>query len=120
MLISQLAKATGTTKDTIRHYHQQGLLIVEQRAAGSRFYHDYLDENIERIASIRHGKTMGFTLSEIASLQEAYYSGELLIQDKIEILHEKLLLIEQKIQDLEQIKTSIQNKLSILSNVSSG
>ncbi|MEN9568629.1 MAG: MerR family regulatory protein, partial [Cyanobacteriota bacterium] len=33
MLIGELAKATGTTKDTIRHYHQQGLLIVSKRAA---------------------------------------------------------------------------------------
>jgi DNA-binding transcriptional MerR regulator len=116
MLISQLAKATGTTKDTIRHYHQQGLLIVKQRAAGSRFYHDYPHENIDRIANIRHGKAMGFTLSEIASLQKVYYSGKLSTPEQIQILNEKLLPIEQKIQDLEQIKTSIQNKLSILKN----
>jgi DNA-binding transcriptional MerR regulator len=114
MLISQLAQATGTTKDTIRHYHQQGLLIVEQRPAGSRFYNDYPHENIERIATIRYGKAMGFTLSEIASLQATYYSGEWSTQDQIQILHEKLLLIEQKIQDLEQIKTSIQNKISMI------
>lgn len=114
MLIGELAKATGTTKDTIRHYHQQGLLIVSQRAAGSRFYYDFPSENIDRIATIKHGKTMGFTLSEIASLLDIYYSGELSTQQQIQILNDKLFLINQKIQGLKQIKTSIQKKLLIL------
>jgi MerR family transcriptional regulator, copper efflux regulator len=114
MLIGELAKATGTTKDTIRHYHQQGLLIVSQRAAGSRTYNDYPYENIDRIDMIKYGKTMGFTLSEMNSLQEAYYSGELSTPEQIQILNDKLSLIEQKIHGLNQIRTSIHNKLSIL------
>lgn len=114
MLIKQLAKTTGTTKDTIRHYHQLGLLIVSQRTAGSRIYNDYPDENIDRIASIKRGKTMGFTLREIASLLNIYYSGELSVQEQQEILNDKLLLVEQKIQNLEEVKASIQNKLCML------
>ena len=113
MLIKQLAKATGTTKDTIRHYHQLGLLIVNQRAAGSRIYNDYPEENIERIASIKRGKTIGFTLREIASLLDIYYSGELSVSEQQKILNDKLLLVEQRIRDLEEVKTSIQNKLSM-------
>lgn len=119
MLISELAKATGTTKDTIRHYRQLGLLIVARRVAGSRFYHDYPSENIDRIASIKHGKALGFTLNEIASLQEIYYYGELSTQKQVEILNDKLLLVNQKIKELEDIKTSIKSKLLIIGNKTS-
>lgn len=114
MLISELARATGTTKDTIRHYHQQGLLIADKRAFGSRFYNDYSPQNIDRIASIKHGKALGFTLREIASLQKIYYAGALSTQAQRKILDDKLQLVEQKIQELKEIKTSIQSKLSIL------
>lgn len=116
MLISELAKATCTTKDTIRHYHQQGLLIVEKRAAGTRFYNDYPSENIDRIANIKQAKALGFTLREIASLQKIYYSGKLSSKDRLQILNDKLLLVESKIAELDIIKISIQNKLSILTN----
>jgi DNA-binding transcriptional MerR regulator len=117
MLISQLAKATGTTKDTIRHYHQQGLLIANRRAAGSRFYNDYPTENIDRIINIKHSKAMGFTLSEIASLVEIYDSGELSIQKQIKILNDKLFLLEDKICELETIKAYIKHKLSRLTDL---
>ena len=116
MLIGELAKATNTTKDTVRHYHEQKLLIVNRRTAGSRFYNDYPSENIERIATIKQGKALGFTLNEIASLLEAYYSGALSTPEQIQILNNKLLLIESKIAELDQIKASIQHKLSILNN----
>lgn len=53
MLIGELAKATGTTKDTIRHYDQMGLLISTERQAGSRSYKDYSQDNIERLDMIR-------------------------------------------------------------------
>ncbi|MGL5943542.1 MAG: MerR family transcriptional regulator [Waterburya sp.] len=117
MLISELAKATGTTKDTIRHYHQQGLLIVNRRAAGSRFYNDYPTENIDRIVNIQHGKTMGFTLGEIASLLEIYDSGKLSTQEQIKILNDKLLLLEDRIYELETVKASIKHKLSRLTDL---
>ena len=116
MLISELAKATGTTKDTIRHYHQQGLLIAKKRAAGTCFYNDYSSENIARVANVRQGKALGFTLKEIASLQKAYYSGKLSSQDRLEILNDKLLLVESKIVQLDRIKKSIEGKLSTLPN----
>ena len=112
MFVSELAKVTATTKDTIRHYHQLGLLIVNKRTAGTRFYYDYPSENIDRIKNIKQGKTLGFTLREIAFLLEAYYSGELSTQRQRQILNDQLLAIEQKVQELNNIKASIKSKLS--------
>ena len=74
MLISELAKATGTTKDTIRHYDQLGLLLSTERQAGSRRYKDFSRDNLERIELIRLAKYIGFTLNEIAEQTLIHYN----------------------------------------------
>ena len=38
LLIGKLATTANTTKDTIRHYDQLGLLKSRKRQAGSRLY----------------------------------------------------------------------------------
>ncbi len=38
MLIGELAKQTGLSKDTIRFYEKMGLIAASHRPAGTRFY----------------------------------------------------------------------------------
>ena len=49
MLIGELAKASDTTKDTIRHYDELGLLLSSNRQAGSRVYKEFSADNLERL-----------------------------------------------------------------------
>jgi MerR family copper efflux transcriptional regulator len=41
MLIGELAKIVGMSKDGIRHYEQMGIISSSRRRAGSRWYNDY-------------------------------------------------------------------------------
>ncbi len=114
MLINELAKATGLSKDSIRHYHEIGLLQVEQQAAGTRSYNRYPDVNLDRIEIIKMGKSMGFTLKEIAVHIDAYFSGVLTTDEQIKIFEDKLSGVNAKIAELENSRMYISNKLDLL------
>ena len=114
MLIRELANATNTSRDTIRHYDQLGLLQRHERPAGSRLYADYPEDNIERIEFIRMGKIMGFTLREIGSLLNAYYSGTLSTEQQVVLLRERQQLIRSRIAELKEAQAYIQQKMDLL------
>ena len=52
MLIGEIVRKTGLSKDTIRSYEAIGLLHSSPRQAGSRIYRDYDDQTYERLAII--------------------------------------------------------------------
>ncbi len=114
MLINELAKATGLSKDSIRHYQEMGLLEVEQQAAGSRTYNQYPDVNLDRIEIIKSGKSMGFTLKEISAHINAYFSGHLTADEQIKIFEDKLLGVNAKIEELKESRSYIKHKLALL------
>jgi len=114
MLIGELAKATQTTKDTIRHYDELGLLISHARQAGSRVYKEFSDENIERLETIRMAKYMGFTLGEIAQQIEDYYSGSISRSEQIDMLKERMAEIDKKMSELQGVKQFLFNKIHLI------
>ena len=110
MLIGELAKATGTTKDTIRHYDQMGLLISTERQAGSRSYKDYSQDNIERLDMIRLGKYIGFTLVE------KYYSGGISHEEQIRMLEARLGDVQQRVSQMQEVESYLQLKIQLMKN----
>ncbi len=114
MLIGELAKATQTTKDTIRHYDELGLLISNARQAGSRVYKEFSDENIERLETIRMAKYMGFTLGEISQQIEDYYSGSISQSEQVSMLKERMVDIDKKMKELQGVKQFLFNKIKFI------
>jgi MerR family Zn(II)-responsive transcriptional regulator of zntA len=111
MLISQLAKITNSTKDTIRHYEQLGLLICSQRQAGSRVYKEYAEENVEIIQTIKNGKFMGFSLKELTVLVKTYIAGGYSAEQQVSLFSHQLALIDKKLQELSEVKNYIEQKI---------
>lgn len=108
MLINELSKKTGLTAHTIRFYEKSGLIKGKRKDdVKSNNYFHYDDETVERLELIGYAKAVGFTLSEIAQLIDAWYNKQFKIADKIAILDEKLVSIEGKIKQLEDIKKLI-------------
>jgi Cd(II)/Pb(II)-responsive transcriptional regulator len=66
MKIGELAQATGTDIQTIRFYEREGLLPAPARTAGN--YRDYAAEHVQRLAFIRHCRSLDMALSEIRVL----------------------------------------------------
>ncbi|HAV46956.1 MAG TPA: MerR family transcriptional regulator, partial [Psychrobacter sp.] len=109
----------NTTKDTIRHYDQLGLLKSRKRQAGSRLYTEFHPECVERIELIKSAQAIGFTLTEIKDSLNDYYDGQLDIDLQLSLTQQKLaqvrkqqttinLMIEmlaERIEVLERMKT---------------
>ena len=49
MLIGELAKSSGLTKASLRHYVELGLLTPTPKQAGQRAYNDFSDDDVERL-----------------------------------------------------------------------
>ena len=79
LLIGTLAAQANTTKDTIRHYDQLGLLKSRKRQAGSRLYTEFHPECVERIELIKSAQAIGFTLTEIKDSLNDYYDVNLIL-----------------------------------------
>jgi MerR family transcriptional regulator, copper efflux regulator len=122
MLIGELSKQTGLSKDTIRFYEKLGLitpidsrsLSQADRKSGTNHYKKYSSETIERLSMIVQGKGLGFTLSEIKQLLDEWGDGEISKQDLIEIIERKIEEVTEKKRQLDAIETYLLTKLSKL------
>lgn len=106
LLIGALAKQANTTKDTIRHYNQLGLLKSRKRQAGSRLYTEFHPECIERIKLIKSAQAIGFTLTEIKNCLNDYYEGHLDLDKQIKVIEQKLAQVKE-----QQANTNLMVKL---------
>ena len=106
LLIGTLATEANTTKDTIRHYDQLGLLKSRKRQAGSRLYTEFHPECVERIELIKSAQTVGFTLNEIKDGFDDYYNGKIGLDEQLSFTQKKL---EQVLK--QQANTSIMIEL---------
>ncbi|MBW4579527.1 MAG: MerR family transcriptional regulator [Tildeniella nuda ZEHNDER 1965/U140] len=114
MLISELAKKTGLSKDTIRFYEKIGLITAEERQAGTRIYKEFSEATIARLLMINQGKGIGFTLNEIKQLIDEWEDGTLSTREQIRVIEGKLAEIAEKMQRLGEMKTYLATKLDRL------
>ena len=107
MKIGELAKATQTQAETIRFYEREGLLKEPPRSDGN--YRLYGREHLERLAFIRHCRSLDMTLDEIRAL--------LLFQDAPredchavnEVLDEHIEHVAQRIRDLRELQKELKS-----------
>jgi DNA-binding transcriptional MerR regulator len=111
MLIGELAKLTGLSKDGIRHYEQLGLLASVPRAAGNRTYRDYDASALEVIERVRQAQRLGLSLAEIAPLLDAYGKRTPSKEETIHFLQDRLNAVRAKIEALREVEAYIVTKL---------
>lgn len=104
MLIGELSKKTGLSKDTIRFYEKMGLIESKARQAGTRTYMEFSPEMLERILLITQGKSLGFTLNEIKHLIDTWGNRAVPTAEKLKVIDRKLEEIGEKMRQLEEIK----------------
>lgn len=90
LLIGALAAQANTTKDTVRHYYEMGLLKSRKCQAGSRLYTEFHPECVERIEMIKDAQAIGFNLNEFKSVLDDYYNGTIDIDKHLSIIAQKL------------------------------
>jgi len=105
MLIGELSKRSGLSRDTIRYYEKMQLLVVGDRMDGND-YKNYGREALDRLHHIQQLKTVGFTLREVrrilASDGSPHPCEELPLQ-----LAEKIERLSSQISALERVRASL-------------
>lgn len=116
-LISQLSKETGTPVHTIRYYERYGLFKGKKDAnVTSNNYTWYEEEVVEKLELIQEAKKIGFSLSEIKVLIDAWHSKRLSAERKKEILEAKIKEIDERIGHLKSMKKLIYQGIKDVEN----
>lgn len=112
MLIGELSKRTGLSRDTIRFYEKQGLIKVGRRERRVNNYKEYSNTVLKRLLLINKIKSYGFTLNEsaeIISLLEANLGN----CDQIsKAADKKISVVDKKIDELVSLKTLLKTTIS--------
>lgn len=111
MLIGEIAKLTGLSKDGIRHYEQLGLIVSVPREAGSRTYRDYDASVLEAVERVRQAQRLGLSLAEIAPLLDAYGDRTPSKKETIDFLQDRLEAVRAKMEALREVEVYIVTKL---------
>jgi MerR family copper efflux transcriptional regulator len=114
MLIGEVARESGVSRDTVRLYTRLGLVACTARPAGSRIYADYDAGAVELIKGIKTAQSVGFTLSEIGPIAAAYVAGSLDDVRQRELLAAKLDEIEDRQRQLAEMSEFLRAKLEDL------
>jgi MerR family copper efflux transcriptional regulator len=108
MLINELAKKTGISTHTIRFYEKSGLIEGKQDASiKSNNYFHYDEITVEKLEFIKDAKSVGFTIKEIGQIIDAWYNQRYTKAQKLEILDEKLISLEQKMKEVKDMKNQL-------------
>ena len=119
LLIGALAKKANTTKDTVRHYEQLGLLKSRKRQAGSRLYTEFHPECVERIELIKSAQAIGFTLTEIKNSLNDYYDGQLDIDLQLMLTQQKLAQVKKQQSNINMMVELLSERIDILMQMQS-
>jgi DNA-binding transcriptional MerR regulator len=113
MLIHEIARISGLSKDGVRHYEAMGLITSRPRQAGSRVYRDYDPAVLGTIEQVRQAQNLGFSLKEIQPLLKAYGSAALTAEQTIAFLEERLSVVREKQEALRRVEAFIGAKLDL-------
>ncbi|MBB3107926.1 DNA-binding transcriptional MerR regulator [Psychrobacter luti] len=114
LLIGTLATQANTTKDTVRHYDQLGLLRSRKRQAGSRLYTEFHPECVERIELIKSAQAIGFTLTEIRDSLNDYYDGQLDIGLQLTLTQQKLTQVKKQQANINVMVELLSERIEVL------
>ena len=108
MLIGELVKICGLSKDTLRYYEDIGLIHSKPVQAASRSYRDYDPTTLERLALIALGKRMHFPLREIAAVLDGIINDQTTRDERRALMLAQIEQVTAKIADLEDVNRQLQ------------
>jgi MerR family transcriptional regulator, copper efflux regulator len=115
MQISEFARATGLSTDTVRFYVRLGLLQPEIGTKGGRNpYQVFTPEHVEVARIIRLAQSLGFSLKEIAAVGEEHRAGQMTRERSADIMSQQLARLEEKAAHLHAMTAYLRAKIDWL------
>jgi len=105
MKIGELAKITQTQTETIRFYERVGLLGEPPRSEGN--YRLYKPEHLERLAFIRHCRSLDMTLDEIRALLRFHDAPRDNCHAVNNVLDEHIEHVAKRIRELKNLQQQL-------------
>ncbi|MCR6642528.1 MAG: MerR family transcriptional regulator [Sporocytophaga sp.] len=107
MLIGDLVKKSGLSKDTIRYYEKMGLIKVDKKERRENNYKEYSEDILVRLTLVKRLKLLGFTLNEIADTIDILLGETNPCSELLEAVNNKIDLVEQKMKELQEIRARL-------------
>ncbi len=120
MLISEFARVTGLSRDTIRFYIKKGLLTPEVGRSGTNRYQSFDAEQVDRALLIREAQSLGFTLREISVLGAEYARGGMTLARQAQLMRERLAAVDEQAAKLERLRRYFTSKIEWLEQGAAG
>ncbi|TBU89528.1 Cd(II)/Pb(II)-responsive transcriptional regulator [Stutzerimonas kirkiae] len=102
MKIGELARRTGCPVETIRYYEREGLLPAPARSEGN--YRMYTAAHVERLAFIRHCRSLDMTQQEIRHLLALRDHPEADCGEANRLIDEHIRHVELRIEELRALQ----------------
>lgn len=109
MTIGTLAKRTGTKVQTIRYYETIGLMPDPERTEGGQ--RRYGQAELDRLAFVRHGRQLGFSLEAIRDLLDLADNPAQSCADADSIARQQLKQVEDRIARLQALQVELQRMI---------
>ena len=107
--IGHLARASGTTVQTIRYYEQIGLMPEAERSSGNQRL--YGQPHIDRLVFIRHGRDLGFSLEAVRELLALSDDPEHGCEDADRIARHHLAEVDRRLDSLTALKSELERMI---------
>ncbi|MBA4778960.1 MAG: MerR family transcriptional regulator [Sphingomonadales bacterium RIFCSPHIGHO2_01_FULL_65_20] len=105
MRIGELARATGTTAETIRYYEREGILPQADRTDGN--YRDYSPSHLATLTFVRRARELGFGMTQVRQLLALSDHADKPCGDVDLIVQAQLVEVERKIADLSRLREEL-------------
>ena len=105
LMIGNLAAATGTKVNTVRYYEDIGLMPRPARTDSGR--RTYGTPDVERLAFIRHGRALGFSIDQVRSLLTLSGDPNRDCSDVAALANQHLRDVEERINRLERLRSEL-------------
>lgn len=107
--IGTLAKRTGTKVQTVRYYESIGLMPDPERTGGGQ--RRYGPADLDRLAFVRHGRQLGFSLEAIRDLLDLADNPAQSCADADSIAQQQLKQVEDRIARLQALQVELKRMI---------
>src|SRR5262245_22111695 len=108
LLIGELSKKSGLTRDTLRFYEKEG--ILQSKRLGNN-YRAYGLEELARLRFVENARASGFSLRETRQIMKMVRLGRKSCTDYEQVAHSKLKDLDEKIAALRECREILANSL---------
>ena len=103
----ELAKLTGVSTDTVRHYERMRVLTRPPRTSAG--YRQYPPEAVDRVRLVRRAIAIGFSLDELARILNVRDHGGAPCRQVHALAIEKLAQLDRQISDLVALRGQLRS-----------